>query len=47
MDTEDPSLFRGAFTDDVVVDDWGRTFRGPEAIAGWTDGTSTSIRASA
>ena len=35
INTEDPSLFQGAFTDDAVVDDWGRTFRGPEAIAGW------------
>ncbi len=24
-----------SFTDDGVVDDWGREFRGREAIAGW------------
>jgi hypothetical protein len=25
------------FTADGVVDDWGREFRGPEAIRGWSD----------
>lgn len=25
------------FTTDGVVDDWGREFRGPEAIRGWSD----------
>ena len=32
--TED---FLVAFADDGVVDDWGREFRGREAIRGWSD----------
>ncbi|WP_194819914.1 nuclear transport factor 2 family protein [Nocardia sp. XZ_19_385] len=30
--------FLDGFTADGVVDDWGREFRGPEAIRGWSDG---------
>jgi hypothetical protein len=29
--------FIGRFTPDGVVDDWGREFRGAEAIRGWSD----------
>ena len=34
----DTEAFLGALTADAVVDDWGREFRGPEAIRGWSDG---------
>jgi hypothetical protein len=27
--------FLAAFADDAVLDDWGRTFTGPEEIAAW------------
>jgi hypothetical protein len=33
----DTAAFLAAFTPDGVVDDWGREFRGPEAITGWSD----------
>jgi hypothetical protein len=33
----DLDRFLSCFTSDGVVDDWGRTFRGAEAIAGWSD----------
>ena len=33
--TEDSQRFLAAFTDDAVVDDWGRSFHGPAAIASW------------
>jgi len=33
----DADAFLAAFTPDGVVDDWGREFRGPEAIRGWSD----------
>jgi SnoaL-like domain len=29
--------FLSCFTDDGVVDDWGREFRGPDAIRAWSD----------
>jgi hypothetical protein len=29
--------FLAAFTEDGVVDDWGREFRGAERIRGWSD----------
>jgi len=29
--------FLACFTPDGVVDDWGREFRGPTEIAGWSD----------
>jgi hypothetical protein len=34
---EDDAGFLDAFADDAVLDDWGRTFTGREAIAGWND----------
>ena len=34
----DTEAFLGSLTADAVVDDWGREFRGPDAIQGWSDG---------
>lgn len=34
----DTDAFLRSFTDDGVVDDWGREFHGPDAIRGWSDG---------
>jgi hypothetical protein len=33
----DTDAFLESFTDDGVVDDWGREFEGAEAIRGWSD----------
>jgi uncharacterized protein (TIGR02246 family) len=33
----DVEAFLDAFTDDGVVDDWGREFAGRDAIRGWSD----------
>ena len=33
----DTDAFLQSFTDDGVVDDWGREFPGAEAIRGWSD----------
>jgi hypothetical protein len=33
----DSVAFLGAFADDAVLDDWGRTFTGHEEIAGWNE----------
>lgn len=33
----DSDAFLAAFTPDGVVDDWGREFRGPDAIRSWSD----------
>ena len=33
----DTDAFLAAFTNDGVVDDWGREFTGPEGIRGWSD----------
>ncbi|ALG15204.1 nuclear transport factor 2 family protein [Kibdelosporangium phytohabitans] len=33
----DPAAFLACFTEDGVVDDWGREFRGPELIGQWSD----------
>jgi hypothetical protein len=33
----DTDAFLAAFTDDGVVDDWGREFTGADAIRGWSD----------
>ena len=33
----DTDAFLAVFTPDGVVDDWGREFRGPDAIAGWSE----------
>ncbi len=34
----DTAAFLAAFTDDGLVDDWGREFHGHAAIARWNDG---------
>ncbi|GID24526.1 hypothetical protein Aab01nite_81160 [Paractinoplanes abujensis] len=41
----DTSAFLAAFADDAVVDDWGRQFRGHEAIRGWNDRENIGVRA--
>jgi len=41
----DGEAFVAAFTDDGVVDDWGRTFRGREQIARWDAGENTGVHA--
>jgi ketosteroid isomerase-like protein len=33
----DLDAFLACFTPDGIVDDWGREFRGPDAITGWSD----------
>jgi hypothetical protein len=33
----DTEAFLACFTPDGVVDDWGREFRGPDEIRGWSD----------
>jgi hypothetical protein len=33
----DTDAFLAAFGDDGAVDDWGRVFRGPDAVRGWSD----------
>ena len=33
----DTGGFLACFSDDGVVDDWGREFRGADAIRGWSD----------
>lgn len=33
----DTDAFLASLTPDGVVDDWGREFRGPEAIRAWSD----------
>jgi hypothetical protein len=33
----DTAAFLATFTDNGCVDDWGRTFRGADAIRGWSD----------
>jgi hypothetical protein len=33
----DTEAFLACFTPDGVVDDWGREFRGPAEITGWSD----------
>lgn len=37
VNRHDEQAFLDAFTDDGFVDDWGRVFRGREAIKGWSD----------
>ncbi|MEU6697875.1 nuclear transport factor 2 family protein [Pseudonocardia sp. NPDC046786] len=37
VNRHDREGFLDAFADDGVVDDWGRTFTGREAIAAWSD----------
>jgi ketosteroid isomerase-like protein len=39
----DVDALLAAFTADGVVDDWGREFRGPDAIRGWSDAEFTGV----
>jgi ketosteroid isomerase-like protein len=47
----DTGAFLDCFTEDGVVDDWGREFRGREEIRGWSDrefiGARVSLEATA
>jgi hypothetical protein len=36
--SHDTEAFLASFTEDGVVDDWGREFAGADAIRGWSDG---------
>ncbi|GAB3730782.1 nuclear transport factor 2-like protein [Nocardiopsis nanhaiensis] len=38
VNNHDEQAFLDAFTEDGVVDDWGREFQGREAIKAWSDG---------
>jgi hypothetical protein len=40
---EDRTAFLDAFTDDGVVDDWGRRFAGRERIAEWDAGENIGV----
>jgi ketosteroid isomerase-like protein len=42
---EDADAFLDAFTDDGVVDDWGRRFAGRERIAEWDAGENIGVHA--
>jgi len=39
----DPAGFLDAFTEDGVVDDWGRTFEGRDRIAAWDAAENTGV----
>ena len=41
--TEDRTLFLDAFTEDGVVDDWGREFAGRARIAEWDAGENIGV----
>jgi hypothetical protein len=41
----DTQAFLAAFTTDGVVDDWGREFRGHDAIRRWSDGENIGVQA--
>ena len=41
----DTEAFLDAFTADGVVDDWGREFRGRDAIRGWSDAENIGVQA--
>lgn len=42
----DSEAFLACFTHDGVVDDWGREFRGPDEIRGWSDREFIGVRVS-
>ena len=42
---EDTAAFLAAFTEDGVVDDWGRRFVGRAEIARWSDGENIGVHA--
>jgi hypothetical protein len=41
---DDTDAFLSVFTSDGVVDDWGREFRGVEAIRGWSEKEFIGVR---
>jgi hypothetical protein len=41
----DTDTFLAALAADAVIDDWGREFRGHEAIRGWSDRENIGVRA--
>jgi ketosteroid isomerase-like protein len=41
----DGAAFVAAFTEDGVVDDWGRRFRGPIEIGRWDQAENTGVHA--
>jgi ketosteroid isomerase-like protein len=41
----DGAAFVASFTDDGVVDDWGRRFHGPDEIGRWDAGENTGVHA--
>jgi hypothetical protein len=42
----DTDAFLACFTPDGVVDDWGREFRGPDEIRGWSDREFIGVKVS-
>ncbi|MFI7611343.1 nuclear transport factor 2 family protein [Nonomuraea terrae] len=42
----DTDAFLALFADDGAVDDWGRIFRGHQAVRGWSDKEFIGVRAS-
>ena len=42
----DTDAFLACFATDGVVDDWGREFRGPNAVRGWSDAEFIGVRVS-
>ena len=40
----DTAAFLACFPADGVVDDWGREFRGPDAIRGWSDAEFIGVK---
>jgi hypothetical protein len=45
-DANDTDAFLASFTEDGVVDDWGREFTGAEAIRGWSDAEFIGVQVS-
>jgi ketosteroid isomerase-like protein len=41
----DSEAFLDAFADDATLEDWGRTFTGREAIAGWNARENIGVKA--
>jgi hypothetical protein len=42
----DTDAFLASLTTDAVVDDWGREFKGPEEIRGWSDREFIGVKVS-
>jgi ketosteroid isomerase-like protein len=45
VNNDDVDAFLGCFTEDGVVDDWGREFRGAAQIRAWSDAELIGARA--